>query len=479
LLLCLLACGLATACRSQEPGPVLPIAPLRVATRVRYQLGGPLRGPDAPGEGLASEALETSRALALKVSVLAVAAPLEGSLSPVVQHSKVVVIEGAAERALSTTPRALATARIGPVLDPDGLISRALTLGPRSGLLLRSIRACLPLHASVLVEVARDDALGAGVVLSEDRDLRRERAAIVVARRGDDSGLELAIEREDARQGAEIVAIDWASFTAVDPGELARSAPLSWAVAIPSPFEGDGARELLFVIETSAPPAPGQPLAAAHEEAVTQARRELTAQALAVAPSLSVVVPPPALPDLETTRCALADPRAARRALYTLALATGSRTAEELAVSVEDRSVARVASSIAATLASATDTSVPRVVGLAVEKAALDACRELSVVGDVPEDLQAGLERRGGAAMLLLSTTVPELLRARTLEEVEKLLEAENIQLLEDASPKVRVRAARWLGGRMDLAGYSPLDASADRRAAVQRILERRARGGS
>jgi hypothetical protein len=155
---------------------------------------------------------------------------------------------------------------------------------------------------------------------------------------------------------------------------------------------------------------------------------------------------------------------------------------EELAVTVDDLSCMPIASSIAAALGSATHTGTAQEVGLVVERAALGACREVLVSDDVPDDLIAGLERRGGAALRLLPSLGAELDRAKTLDELDKTIEAQNIILLEDASPKIRVRAARWLERRIDMMGYVPLETTGDaklaaarRREIVTQIREKRA----
>ena len=454
-LLALLALG---ACRSGADLSETPVAAPRIATRVRYQLGGPLRGAEAPGGALASEAFEASQALTLRVAVIALALPPELPLAPVVEKTKLVVLENQAQRALAATPRRLAGARVGSV--PDlGSLERLLFAGKKPGRLVREVRACLPRGASVSVDLARDLAGAA-----EDADVRRARIAVVLGRREDDTGLDGALELEEPGSGAELVAIDGPDF---EPAGVAR-----WAALLPSPFEGEEARAFVFVVETAPGPLGAAAHAAVHEETLARARRELAGQTATLAPATALAPEKRPLPDLGATCRALVEPKGARRALYSLATATGSELGEELAVTVDDLSFLPIASSVAVAIGSVSPTASAREVGLLVEKAALERCREILLSDDVPDDLLAALERRGGAALRLLPSleTSVELDRARSLEEIDRFLEEQNVQLLEDASPKLRVRAARWLSRRMDLQGYVALDVTMDSKtAAVKR----------
>jgi hypothetical protein len=199
-----------------------------------------------------------------------------------------------------------------------------------------------------------------------------------------------------------------------------------------------------------------------------------TAQ-LATAP----LPPPPQVPDVEATRRALADTLLQRRSLYSLAAATGAKTAEALAISTDDHTLAPIASAISAALAVAPRAAKAEEMGFVVEEATLAACRK-SLTSDVPPpDLPAALEERGGAALRLLPSLIGDLERARSLAELESTIVALNARLLQDPSPTIRARAARWLGPRISLEGYSPLAPSRERRAAVEKIKARLAEAAS
>ena len=111
--------------------------------------------------------------------------------------------------------------------------------------------------------------------------------------------------------------------------------------------------------------------------------------------------------------------------------------------------------------------------GIIVEKATLAACQKALLAEPPPPDLIAALEWRGGAALRLLPSLAPELDKAKTLVALDATLVRLNVRLLLDASPSVRARAARWLGARVPLEGYSAVAPSSERRAAVEKIKKR------
>jgi hypothetical protein len=436
------------------------------ATRVRYQLGNPLRGARALAPLPPSETLDERDALALDVTIVALAAPLDSALAAVVDSARLVVRDGRNGRALAPSPHALAIARAGAVANPDELRRRALD-GPPPGTVLREVHAVLLSGATTVVELYRD-AVPESVTTDLDRPAH-VRASILLGRSREPDALLVGIEGEDPRSGSELVALE--------PVPLSSRKSASWAAIVPSPFT-EGARSLLFIARVSRGPSGAEPGAATHEEEIALALRSLSAQATEAARVQRPETPPPPIPDLAATRRALEDRSTARRALFVLALATGAKTAEEVSVAVDDQVFAQISSGVAAALVAAvTSGARPGDVGLAVERATLGSCRDILATQDPPEDLGSALERRGGAAFTLLVSFLGELEKAKSLDELEKVLEAQNLALLEDPSPVIRVRAARWLEARRDLCGYSALGSPAERRAALARIKAKKPGG--
>ncbi len=133
--------------------------------------------------------------------------------------------------------------------------------------------------------------------------------------------------------------------------------------------------------------------------------------------------------------------------------------AEEVALAAADDLVAKAARAVATT-----DLS-----GWAIERAALCAIRSELGAGDPSASLAEILGRRGGAAGRSADAFFALADRASSLEELDRLLVAENEALLEDASPAMRVRASEWLARRGRAPrGYDPLAPAAERRAALE-----------
>ena len=432
-----------------KEGATGPVAAPSLALRVRYQLGGPLHGAFAGGKPLAKQAVTPERALALDVAVVALAAPPSSwDLAPLASQARVVMEEGEAGDRILATPRALEEARAGS-LDgtPATLAEQAGADARGRGATLATLRACLVSGATTVVELERDVA-------------HHERAALLLGRRPEGIGAALELEGAGA---PELV-------TLAKPLFAKLPATTSWVALVPSPFDGEEARFIAIIVRAAPPivsPAPG---AGDHEDAVGAAARDLAAQQQAAALATAPPEPEPEVPDVESTRRALWDRTSARRALHALATATHAHTAEALAVLADDHTLAPIASSVAVALGSVTAKGQPAVLGLQVELATLAACEKKLEDEPVPEDLVSALEWRGGAALKLLPSLLPEIEKARTLDELERSIVEINVRLLLDASPAVRARATRWLQARMPLEGYSPIAPSGERRAAVERI---------
>lgn len=437
-----------------------PIAAPRAQLSARHQLGGPLRGPRAPGVALAPE-VSPSRALALEASVVALAAPPAWNVMLVTSQTRIVVAEGVAGGALRASPRTLSEARAGVLPDTlSRVVETAVVDSQARGRRLGSVRACLLPGTTTVFELGRDEPPG------PTGEVRHLRAQVLVGRHGTGPELDFAVEVAAGEDPPELVEL----ATPV----LWKGAATTWVAVLPSPFGAeDEARFLAFVVELAPAPVEPAPGAAAHGEVVAGAVRELVAQAETARLAVAPLPPPPDVPDIEATRRSLTDRALARRGLYSLGRATGAHTAETVAIATDEHTLAPIASAVAAALGQATSKTKAAEVGIVVELATIAACRQALLTEPVPEDLPDALEWRGGAALRLISTVGTELDRAKTLDELECLLVTLNVRLLLDASPMIRARAAHWLGGRLSLEGYSPTAPSAERRAAVEKIKKR------
>ena len=194
--------------------------------------------------------------------------------------------------------------------------------------------------------------------------------------------------------------------------------------------------------------------AAAHAEAFAVcaadlAREEALAPMRETAPSATVAAPAPQLRRAESGT--------ARSALLALAQEVHAPLAEDVALSGSDGFVA---------------VATARVVDRDpwhVEQAALEALRAGATAAEPDAAALRILARRGGEAARSVATFYSLAASARSLEGFERLLVSENENLLEDASPAVRVRAFEWLAahGRSP-AGYDPLGPASERRAALE-----------
>jgi hypothetical protein len=440
-----------------------PVAPPRVATRVSYQLGGPLHGAIAPGRPLPAEALQPDHALALYVSVVALASSGPWTLAPLTSQSRIVMAEGEAGDTIRATPRVLEHARAGLVEGPTiQILEQAKSDAQARGNRLGTLRACLIAGTTTVAELVRDEPP------TPTGEARRERAAVLLGRRADGKGVDLALELESDGEPPELVELATPVFG--PPGHAGN-----WVAVIPSPFAGDEATWIAFIAHATPPPEAAIPGAAVHEEVVAGAVRDLVAQEQTAALATKPLAPPAEVPDVDATRRALGDRLTARHGLFALANSVRSRTAEAIAVATDDHTLAPIATAVIAALSSATAMRKPDEMGLVVEIATLSACQKLLTVEPVAPDLVSALEWRGGAALKLLPSLGPEILRAKTLADLENRIVTLNVRLLNDASPAVRARAARWLGARLPLEGYSPIASSVERRAAVEKIKKHQA----
>src|SRR5262249_28403851 len=147
-------------------------------------------------------------ALAIDATVLALAAPPEWAIGLVSSQTRIVLAEGG----LRATPRALGEARAGFLDQPLAALADAAAVSSRARAARRgSIRACLAPGARRVIEARRaEPPAGPGPA-------RHERAAVLLGRRADGTGVDLALEHEGRATAAEIVELREPAFAGAAP----------------------------------------------------------------------------------------------------------------------------------------------------------------------------------------------------------------------------------------------------------------------
>ena len=140
---------------------------------------------------------------------------------------------------------------------------------------------------------------------------------------------------------------------------------------------------------------------------------------------------------------------------------------------LEDKALTASAAQIADALAAAPPEADSSYLGWVVDRALLAGLAKLASGGEFPPAVAAMLSARFGEAGRDPGS-LGELAAASTSRaDFETRIRAENLILLDDASPASRVRAFEWLSSRNEAPqGYNPLGSSAERRAAVDGHLQ-------
>src|SRR5579883_582906 len=228
VLVALVAAGCPSTPTAPEPQKV---SPPKVAASVRYQLGGPLRGPVAPGSVPSRDAEKPGKTLALTARVVALAAPPTGyDLALVSSQARLVVFQDDSGSALHATPHALVDARAGIVNGTADKVALALEQDAR-GRSIALLRGCVVSGATTAIDVLRDEPPALG------EPSRRERATVLLGRPADGKEVDAAIEVE---LGAAPELVLLAGPIYPQKGEM------SLLAVVPSPFQGEEAGWLAF-----------------------------------------------------------------------------------------------------------------------------------------------------------------------------------------------------------------------------------------
>jgi hypothetical protein len=162
-----------------------------------------------------------------------------------------------------------------------------------------------------------------------------------------------------------------------------------------------------------------------------------------------------------------------RNALLAVSAEGRGEVCAEAALLLEDKPLTDTAAHIAEALASAPPEADTSYLGWVVDRALLAGLAKLASGGEFPPAVSAMLSARFGEAGRDPGSLGDLAAASASRADFETRVRAENLILLDDASPASRVRAFEWLSSRNEAPqGYNPLGSSAERRAAVDAHLQ-------
>jgi hypothetical protein len=426
---------------SSAPVAEAQLASPRVHTFARHAAGSPL--------GAGSQTIDAGtadRALQVTASFYALELLPETLLDSLASQVRLTV-DPSEDRPLLAAGTLAAHGRAGPVADVPAFLE---ALAKQGGRVTRfaELRGALPLGVTVAFEALRD---------CEGRDAcepLHQRFSVLVYRSAQGE-VEHAIEIEDTHPAC---AVEPRARPDRELSILSGKGAGAFAVIVRSPFHGDEARALAALVSVAPPP--DRANAAAHQDAFEACAADLAREAFVEQRRTRASSAESGEPATGETDATGLRERSRRRAtLLALARRGFAPVAEEVALAGADDLVAK-----AARAAEATDLT-----GWAIERSALGAIRSELDAGEPPPALAEMIGRRGGAAGRSADAFFALVDRASSLEELDRLLVAENEALLEDPSPAMRVRADDWLARRGRAPrGYNPLGPAAERRAALE-----------
>ena len=239
-----------------------------------------------------------------------------------------------------------------------------------------------------------------------------------------------------------------------------------WVIAAPLCGRGfaSGMWGLVAFSLEPAPPA-NDPARSFHDEALARVLAEVSAAGSARDPSAESA----AAAILGAVE-GLGVPARQRKALAFLAEATGAAIAADVAVTGTEALVARLAALVAGAAPASRE---PAAMGWLLEKTAVEILAEMLAEKTLPAELEAVLARHAGEAGRSAAPLAGLLKNAAGRDDLIAGFARENLIALEDASPATRVRACDWLAARGKApAGYDPLAAAKERRAALEKAME-------
>ena len=467
--LCLASCA-----STPEPEP---FHATDVTIETIHFLGFPLSGPRG-GMALSTSADE---ALSLSVHLFALAVIPETLLESVGAHAR-LIMSTLEDFPLLAAPWLTSGSRAGPLSDANAFME-TLTSGRYGECVpMVSLRAALPSGVTA-VFMGRDPVPGMRGGFSQPF----ERTVAVYCYRpiGKDP-FQFAIALEDLVYVAQEedepgLMEEETQYTPPEPdlvreilvgGQDVPSGVRAVAIIVPSPFDEAPAGALAFVFEFFPAPEAQAPEREAHEAAFKRCIADLSTSGSATEGYSEIIVPGRSgWEGYSATLRALASPDEQRMALAFAAREVYALLMEDIAMSMRDDQVAKLASSVVESADKyrlKEDEKIAWMLESMALKHYLDALNRL----ETTPELEGIVAMHIGEPSRRIASLEEILARARDMKTFGTLVYYENLRFLDDPSPSARVNAYDWLVAR-DRApeGYDPLGPFDERRAALVKAL--------
>jgi hypothetical protein len=466
--LVLLAATLVSGCAARRPAP--KAVPPAVRAAVGYTLGSPV-DPSVAANAVAAAAGAGGDALVLWLEGYGLRKPPTDAGEPLAARGELVI--DSVNEPFATAPPAAEAVRL--VVDPA-----ALPPPPDVPDAVTTLRAPLPPGCTAVVtfapasgSAAGQTLLRVGVVAPAAGGAGPNRPRLLVTGQSaapkDEpvTGDEPAVPGERGRERT--LVLDWPL-----PDTAGEFALLFPGQAPPAANDTSGRRRKRQPKKVAAPPATVWRVrlepAAGDAEAVQAAAHILAglrtpAQAPPITRGalLSAVLAPPAA----------GGDASLRRALLSVCGEAGSDLASEAALLLEGKPLASTSEQVAASLAAAPADADTVQLGWLTDRAALAALAKLETGNALPPAGAAMLSARYGEIGRDVGALAELAAASATRADFDTRVRAENLILLDDASPASRVRAFEWMARRNEAPPkYDPLGPSAERRRAIDEYLQ-------
>jgi hypothetical protein len=258
-------------------------------------------------------------------------------------------------------------------------------------------------------------------------------------------------------------------FVLLDPLPGGEASLLAW---VPSPFAGERPGSIVAVVAIQ--PSRQQSLISLVKEdpALARAFTELAMSGTSPAPPAPRAGPTP-LPGIASALEALGSPFAQRIGILLLARETDAALAQDLALSADEKLIAKLAASVRREITGASAPPDRARIGFLLESRSITVLLEEMSKERLVPGLQTVLLVHAGQAGAQAASLEDVLRGSDGIETLRERIIEENLLALEDSSPAARVRAFDWLSPRGRVPeGYDPFGTARERRAALEKALQ-------